>query len=50
MLYCANAGHSHPTVVERMTDQLERTQYVTPSKHNDARPALAGRIDPHSCY
>jgi taurine--2-oxoglutarate transaminase len=44
MLYCANAGHSHPTIVDRVTDQLERIQYVTPSKHNDARSALAGRI------
>jgi len=44
MLYCANAGHGHPTVVGRMTDQLDRIQYVTPSKHNDARSALAGCI------
>ena len=44
MLYCANAGHSHPTIVDRMRDQLERIQYVTPSKHNDARSELASRI------
>ena len=44
MLYCANAGHSHPTITERMTEQLDRVQYVTPSKHNDARSKLAARI------
>jgi len=44
MLYCANAGHSHPTVVDEMRDQLERVQYVTPSKHNDTRSKLADRI------
>jgi taurine--2-oxoglutarate transaminase len=44
MLYCVNAGHGHPTIVDRMSDQLERIQYVTPSKHNDARTALADRI------
>jgi len=44
MLYCANAGHGHPAIVERMTGQLEQIQYVTPSKHNDVRSALAGRI------
>jgi len=44
MLYCANAGHGHPAIVDRMTEQLERVQYVSPAKHNDARSALASRI------
>jgi len=43
-LYCANAGHSHPDVVERVRDQLDRIQYVSPKSHNDTRSALADRI------
>lgn len=44
ILYCANAGHGHPAIVDRMTEQLERVQYGSTSKHNDARSALASRI------
>ena len=43
-LYCINAGHGNATIVERMKEQLDRVQYVSPSKHNDTRSELAGRI------
>jgi taurine--2-oxoglutarate transaminase len=43
-LYCVNAGHGNAAVVERMKEQLDRIQYVSPSKHNDTRSELAGRI------
>jgi taurine--2-oxoglutarate transaminase len=43
-LYCVNAGHGNPTVVNRMKEQLDRIQYVASSKHNDARSELANRI------
>jgi taurine--2-oxoglutarate transaminase len=44
MLYCVNAGHGNRTIVDRMTEQLEHVQYVSPSKHNDVRSELADRI------
>jgi taurine--2-oxoglutarate transaminase len=43
-LYCVNAGHSNETITDRMAQQLDRVQYVSSSKHNDARSELAGRI------
>lgn len=43
-LYCVNAGHGNETIVERMTDQLGRVQYVSSAKHNDARTKLAGKL------
>jgi taurine--2-oxoglutarate transaminase len=43
-LYCVNAGHGNTAITERMKEQLDRVQYVSPSKHNDTRSELAGRI------
>ncbi len=43
-LYCVNAGHGNAAITERMKEQLDRVQYVSPSKHNDTRSELAGRI------
>jgi taurine--2-oxoglutarate transaminase len=43
-LYCVNAGHGNRAIVDAMTDQLERIQYVSSSKHNDARTELANRL------
>lgn len=43
-LYCVNAGHSNQSIVEAMTDQLERIQYVSAAKYNDTRNRLAGEI------
>ena len=43
-LYCVNAGHGNETILDRITQQLEQIQYVSPSKHNDVRSELAGRI------
>jgi len=43
-LYCVNAGHGNAAITERITQQLEEIQYVSPSKHNDARTELAERI------
>jgi taurine--2-oxoglutarate transaminase len=43
-LYCVNAGHSNETVTDRMAEQFGRIQYVSSSKHNDARTDLADRI------
>jgi taurine--2-oxoglutarate transaminase len=43
-LYCVNAGHSADSIVEAMTDQARRLPYVSSSKGNDARSALARRL------
>jgi taurine--2-oxoglutarate transaminase len=43
-LYCVNAGHGNAAIVDRMKAQLDRIQYVSSSKHNDARTELANRI------
>ena len=43
-LYCVNAGHGDDRIVEAITDQAERIPYVSSSKGNDARSALAARI------
>jgi taurine--2-oxoglutarate transaminase len=43
-LYCVNAGHSNDAIVEAMTEQLDRVQYVSSAKNNDARTELADRL------
>jgi taurine--2-oxoglutarate transaminase len=43
-LYCVNAGHGNRAIVDAMTEQLDRIQYVSSAKHNDARSRLAGRL------
>ncbi|MWV64855.1 aminotransferase class III-fold pyridoxal phosphate-dependent enzyme [Halorubrum sp. JWXQ-INN 858] len=43
-LYCVNAGHGHPRIVEAITDQLERVAYVSSAKRNDTRTELAERL------
>jgi taurine--2-oxoglutarate transaminase len=43
-LYCVNAGHGNEAIVEAMESQLERVQYVSAAKHNDARTELADRL------
>ncbi|USZ69629.1 aspartate aminotransferase family protein [Halorussus salilacus] len=43
-LYCVNAGHSNDAIVEAMAEQARRIPYVSSSKHNDARSALADRL------
>jgi len=43
-LYCANAGHGNETILNRIRAQLDRIQYVSPSKHNDRRSKLASEI------
>jgi taurine--2-oxoglutarate transaminase len=43
-LYCVNAGHGDDRIVEAIADQAGRIPYVSSSKGNDARSALAARI------
>jgi len=43
-LYCVNAGHGDDRIVEAITEQASRIPYVSSSKGNDARSALATRI------
>jgi len=43
-LYCVNAGHGNEAIIDAMIDQLERIQYVSSAKHNDARSRLADRL------
>lgn len=43
-LYCCNAGHSNEAIIEAMTEQLQRIPYVSPSKANDTRSALAAEL------
>jgi len=43
-LYCVNAGHTNRPIVDAMAAQLERVQYVSSAKHNDARSELAARL------
>ncbi|RNJ26936.1 aminotransferase family protein [Halosegnis longus] len=43
-LYCVNAGHGNERINAAIRDQLDRIAYVSSSKHNDARSALAGRL------
>jgi taurine--2-oxoglutarate transaminase len=40
-LYCVNAGHGNDAITEAMTKQLDRIQYVSSAKNNDARTQLA---------
>ncbi len=43
-LYCCNAGHSNEAITDAISSQLEQIQYVSSSKHNDVRSALAADI------
>jgi taurine--2-oxoglutarate transaminase len=43
-LYCVNAGHGNGAIIEAMTGQLERVQYVSPSKQVGSRSRLAERL------
>ncbi|MFC4245980.1 aspartate aminotransferase family protein [Natribaculum luteum] len=43
-LYCVNAGHDEPRIIERINDQLERVPYVSSAKRNDTRDELAKRL------
>ncbi len=43
-LYCVNAGHGNRAIVEAIEEQLSAVQYVSASKHNDARSELADRL------
>ncbi|PSP74432.1 aspartate aminotransferase family protein [Halobacteriales archaeon QS_3_64_16] len=43
-LYCVNAGHSNDAIREAMGEQLDRIQYVSSAKNNDARTELADRL------
>ncbi|SDR03129.1 aminotransferase family protein [Natronobacterium texcoconense] len=43
-LYCVNAGHGNQRIVDAMTEQLERVQYVSPSKRTPARAELAEEL------
>ncbi|AXR77323.1 aminotransferase family protein [Natrarchaeobaculum sulfurireducens] len=43
-LYCVNAGHGNRAIVDAMTEQLERVQYVSPSKRTPVRAELADRL------
>jgi taurine--2-oxoglutarate transaminase len=43
-LYCVNAGHGQERIVEAITEQASTIPYVSSSKGNDVRSALAARI------
>ena len=43
-LYCVNAGHDHPRIIEEINDQVERVPYVSSAKRNDTRNELARRL------
>lgn len=43
-LYCVNAGHSNERIVVRMKEQMDRIQYVSSAKDNDARTALSRQL------
>ncbi|GGL51405.1 aminotransferase family protein [Halocalculus aciditolerans] len=43
-LYSVNAGHSQPAIADAMAEQARKIAYVSPSKHNDQRARLAGRL------
>lgn len=43
-LYCVNAGHGNEAIIDSMTDQLRRIQYVSAAKYNDTRNTLAADI------
>lgn len=40
-LYCVNAGHGNDAIVDAMTEQLERIQYVSSAKGTPARTELS---------
>jgi taurine--2-oxoglutarate transaminase len=39
-----NAGHSNDAILDAMHEQLDRVQYVSSAKNNDARTQLADRL------
>jgi len=43
-LYCVNAGHSNDQILNAMREQLDRIQYVSSAKDNDARTQLADEL------
>lgn len=43
-LYCVNAGHGNQAIIDAMTEQLQRIQYVSSAKHNEVRHRLADRL------
>ncbi|MFC6837945.1 aminotransferase family protein [Halomarina ordinaria] len=43
-LYCVNAGHGNEAIVDAMTEQLERIQYVSPAKGTPARTDLSDAL------
>lgn len=43
-LYCVNAGHSNDAITDAMAEQLDRIQYVSSAKDNDARSQLADTL------
>jgi taurine--2-oxoglutarate transaminase len=43
-LYCVNAGHGNDTIIRAIEDQLQKIQYVSSAKQNDARSELAERL------
>ena len=43
-LYCVNAGHSNDAITDAMAEQLDRVQYVSSAKDNDARSRLADEL------
>lgn len=43
-LYCTNAGHSNQKITDACNEQLEKIAYVSPSKSNDTRTALADKL------
>ncbi|SER38705.1 aminotransferase family protein [Natrinema salaciae] len=43
-LYCVNAGHGNRAIVDAMTDQLQRIQYVSSAKRTPARTELSREL------
>jgi taurine--2-oxoglutarate transaminase len=43
-LFCVNAGHGNDVITEAMTKQLDRIQYVSSARNNNARTQLANDL------
>lgn len=43
-LYCVNAGHGNAAIIQAIEEQLQKVQYVSSAKQNDARSELADRL------
>jgi taurine--2-oxoglutarate transaminase len=43
-LYCVNAGHGNDAIIQAIEQQLQKVQYVSSAKQNDARSELADRL------